>query len=93
MYYLESFFFNRVRDVCEHIMMSGESEIARKTEEYLWRKAFYDIIQKLKLDKKVIIFLIIRFFLKGNFISEDAWDKPGNCQEYLKLQVTVINPE
>lgn len=33
--------------------MSGECDIARKIEEYLWRKAFYDIIQKLKLDKKV----------------------------------------
>jgi len=42
----------RIRDVCEHILLSGEHDIARKTEEYLWRKAFYDIIQKLKSDRK-----------------------------------------
>ena len=35
----------RVRDVCEHLLLSGECDIARKTEEYLWRKSFYDIIQ------------------------------------------------
>lgn len=44
----------RVRDVCEHLLLSGECEIARKAEEYLWRKSFYDIIQKLKMDKKAL---------------------------------------
>jgi protein SMG5 len=44
----------RVRDVCEHLLLSGECDIARKTEEYLWRKSFYDIIQKLKMDKKAL---------------------------------------
>ncbi|XP_047140638.1 nonsense-mediated mRNA decay factor SMG5 isoform X1 [Hydra vulgaris] len=44
----------RIRDLCEHILLSGECDIARKTEEYLWRKAFYDIIQKLKNDKKTL---------------------------------------
>lgn len=44
----------RVRDVCEHILLSGICDVARKTEEYLWRKAFYDIIQKLKCDKKAL---------------------------------------
>lgn len=45
----------RIRDVCEHILLSGECDIARKTEEYLWRKAFYDIIHKLKMDKKALV--------------------------------------
>jgi len=44
----------RVRDVCEYLLLSGECDIARKTEEYLWRKTFYDIIQKLKMDKKAL---------------------------------------
>ena len=53
----------RIRDLCEHILLSGECDIARKTEEYLWRKAFYDIIQKLKSDKKVIYLITLYLYL------------------------------
>ena len=60
--------FHRVRDVCEHILLSGECDIARKTEEYLWRKAFYDIIHKLKIDKKVNF--TIFFFWQSSFIFQ-----------------------
>ena len=42
-------------------MLSGECDIARKAEEYLWRKAFYDIIQKLKIDRRVSLFVFFNF--------------------------------
>jgi len=45
----------RLRDICEHILLSGECDLARKAEEYLWRKAFYDIIHKMKQDKRNIV--------------------------------------
>lgn len=42
----------RLRENCEHLLFTYPDEYGRKAEELLWRKVFYDLIQKLKQFRK-----------------------------------------
>ncbi|XP_065059795.1 nonsense-mediated mRNA decay factor SMG5-like isoform X2 [Rhopilema esculentum] len=44
----------KLKDVCEQMLFNGTVDLARRIEDVLWRKAFYDIIQKLRQDKKTL---------------------------------------
>ena len=45
--------FNRLRVQCESLILKHPKEYGRRAEERLWRKAFYDVIQKLRNHRKV----------------------------------------
>ena len=45
--------FFRLRENCEVLLFTYSEDYGRKAEELLWRKVFYDIIQKLKYFRKV----------------------------------------
>ena len=45
--------FFRLRENCEALLFTYSEEYGRKAEELLWRKVFYDLIQKLKYFRKV----------------------------------------
>lgn len=45
--------FLRLRESCEVLLFTYSEEYGRKAEELLWRKVFYDLIQKLKYFRKV----------------------------------------
>lgn len=43
---------DRLQEYCEKLMFYSPSDYGRKAEEILWRKAFYEIIQLMKHNKK-----------------------------------------
>ena len=47
-------FVCRLQDYCEWLMFHDPQEYGRKAEELLWRKVYYDVIQLMKHNKKVI---------------------------------------
>ena len=46
-------FIFRLRENCEVLLFTYSEDYGRKAEELLWRKIFYDLIQKLKYFRKV----------------------------------------
>jgi len=44
---------NRLRDKCEVLLLTPGLPQRRKVEELLWKKAFYDVIQKCRASRKV----------------------------------------
>ena len=45
--------FYRLKSGCELLIFQHPKEFGRKAEELLWRKVFYEVIQKLKQYKRV----------------------------------------
>jgi len=43
----------RLQEYCEKLLFYCPLEYGRKAEELLWRKAFYEIIQLMKHNRKV----------------------------------------
>jgi len=43
----------RLQEYCEKLLFNYPLEYGRKAEELLWRKAFYEIIQLMKHNRKV----------------------------------------
>ena len=50
--------FCRLQDYCERLMFFDPVEYGRRAEELLWRKVYYDIIQLMKHNRKVILRLL-----------------------------------
>ena len=50
-----SMYFVRLRTQCEMLILKHSKEYGRRAEERLWRKVFYDVIQKLRSHRKVNI--------------------------------------
>ena len=50
-----SMYFFRLRTQCEMLILKHSKEYGRRAEERLWRKVFYDVIQKLRSHRKVNI--------------------------------------
>lgn len=44
----------KLKDYCERLILKDPVGNARKTEELLWRKAFYDVVYTAKKLRKVI---------------------------------------
>ena len=44
---------DRLRDKCEVLLLTPGLPQRRKVEELLWKKAFYDVIQKCRASRKV----------------------------------------
>jgi hypothetical protein len=44
----------RLKEYCERLMFYNPSDYGRKAEEVLWRKVFYEIIQLMKHNRKVL---------------------------------------
>jgi len=44
----------KLRETCEQLLFNGNTEFARRVEDLLWRKGFYDLIQKIRQDKKLL---------------------------------------
>lgn len=44
----------RLRVQCENLILKHSKEYGRRAEERLWRKAFYDVIQKLRNHRKIL---------------------------------------
>lgn len=49
----------RLKYYCERLMFYNPIDYGRKAEEVLWRKVFYDIIQLVKRNKRVIIWYFL----------------------------------
>lgn len=47
------FIFCRLKSGCELLIFQHPREFGRKAEELLWRKVFYEVIQRLKQYKRV----------------------------------------
>lgn len=52
----------KLRDYCERLIIDDPINYVQKTEELLWRKAFYDIVSSAKKLKKVFILFCIDVF-------------------------------
>ena len=50
-----SMYFFRLRTQCEMLILKHSKDYGRRAEERLWRKVFYDVIQKLRSQRKVKI--------------------------------------
>lgn len=44
----------RLKEYCERLMFYNPSDYGRKAEQVLWRKVFYEIIQLMKHNRKVL---------------------------------------
>ncbi|KAJ7339644.1 Protein smg5 [Desmophyllum pertusum] len=44
----------RLRSQCENLILHHPKEYGRRAEERLWRKVFYDVIQKLRNHRKIM---------------------------------------
>lgn len=44
----------RLRGQCENLILKHSKEYGRRAEERLWRKVFYDVIQKLRNHRKIL---------------------------------------
>eukprot|EP00794_Sanderia_malayensis_P020316 gene20316-22315_t len=44
----------KLKEACEELLFNGSSEVSRRAEDILWRKCFYDVIQKLRQVKKLL---------------------------------------
>lgn len=56
----------RLRELCVKLMFLHPVDYGRKAEELLWRKVYYEVIQVIKTNKKVLMFteavrVLIRF--------------------------------
>lgn len=45
---------NKLRDACEKLMFTHPIEYGRKSEELIWRKVYYEVIQLVKSNKKFL---------------------------------------
>lgn len=46
----------RLRELCVKLMFLHPVDYGRKAEELLWRKVYYEVIQVIKTNKKVLTF-------------------------------------
>lgn len=58
----------KVKDYCARLITKDPVGYARKTEELLWRKAFYDIVYAAKKLRKVLLSdsrvqIVIKYFV------------------------------
>lgn len=44
----------RLRSLCESLILQHSKDYGRRAEERLWRKVFYDVIQKLRNHRKIL---------------------------------------
>lgn len=51
--HLKTNFRHQLRDACEKLIFKYPLEYGKKTEELLWRKVYYEVIQLIKTNKKV----------------------------------------
>lgn len=47
----------RLRELCVKLMFLHPVDYGRKAEELLWRKVYYEVIQVIKTNKKVVMYI------------------------------------
>lgn len=53
-FFLLYIFLTRLRELCVKLMFLHPVDYGRKAEELLWRKVYYEVIQVIKTNKKVL---------------------------------------
>ena len=61
----------RLQEYCEKLLFYCPLEYGRKAEELLWRKAFYEIIQLMKHNRKVSHSFVV-YCLRADLVYDTA---------------------